>query len=96
MAVKRVFGRVDGIEMVLNHETGDRWNVPVPLDVDGEYVVDIIAEDEAGNQSYMAKLLFCVDSSMLCVSIQPAPFFAELLAGIYTAELIEPCCRRGG
>ena len=39
MAVARVFGRVDGAEVILQQAGGDRWNVPVPLDIDGEYVV---------------------------------------------------------
>lgn len=47
--VKRVFGRVDGCEVELNRSEGDWWNVPVPFDTDGEYVVEILAEDEAGN-----------------------------------------------
>lgn len=105
MAVARVFGRVDGSEVVMEQTQGDVWSVPVPLDQDGEYVVEIIAEDGAGNQSYMAKMLFCVDSSMLCAYVIPAPYYAELLEDrysvellpdTYTAELIEPCCRRGG
>ena len=36
--VKRVFGKVDGIEVNYDHSKGDWWNVPVPLDIDGEYV----------------------------------------------------------
>ena len=44
--VKRVFGRVDGCEVELNRSEGDWWNVPVPFDTDGEYVVEILAEDE--------------------------------------------------
>ena len=34
--VKRVFGKVDGIEVNYDHSKGDWWNVPVPLDIDGE------------------------------------------------------------
>lgn len=105
MAVTRVFGRVDGAEVVMEQTQGDIWSVPVPLDQDGEYVVEIIAEDAAGNQSYMAKMLFCVDSSGLCVQVLPAPYFGELLDNVYcadvlpalySAELLEPCCRKGG
>lgn len=87
MAVARVFGRADGAEVVMEQTQGDIWSVPVPLDQDGEYVVEIIAEDGAGNQSYMAKMLFCVDSSGLCVQVLPA---------LYSAELLEPCCQSGG
>ena len=59
--VKRVFGRVDGCEVELNRSEGDWWNVPVPLDIDGEYVIEVIAEDEAGNQSFITRLLYTVN-----------------------------------
>lgn len=104
MAVARVFGRVDGVDVVMEQTQGDTWSVPVPLDQDGEYVVEIIAVDEAENQSYMAKMLFCVDSSRLCVRVLPVPYYAELLDGVYYAavlpaayhaELLESCCQCG-
>ena len=47
MAVARVFGLVDGIEVILQKVDEDRWSVPVPFDADGEYVVEVVAEDEA-------------------------------------------------
>ena len=59
--VKRVFGKVDGIEVNYDHSKGDWWNVPVPLDIDGEYVIEVIAEDEAGNQSFITRLLYTVN-----------------------------------
>ena len=30
MAVARVFGRVDGVDVVMERDTGDTWSVPVP------------------------------------------------------------------
>lgn len=104
MAIAHVFGRVDGVDVILEQE-GDRWMVPVPLDQDGEYAVEIVAEDDAGNQSYMAKLLFCVNAAMLCVTILPEPYYAELLPEVFmaellpetfTAELMTTCCQKGG
>lgn len=88
MAVKRVFGRVGGVEVVLNKTVGDRWNVPVPFDVDGEYVVEIIAEDDAGNQAYMAKMLFVVNTALLCVHVIPVPFYGILQDDIYNTEVL--------
>ena len=38
MAVARVFGLVDGVEVILQKADEDRWNVPVPFDADGEYL----------------------------------------------------------
>lgn len=79
MAVSRVFGRVDGVEVILNKVEGDRWSVPVPFDSDGEYVVEIVAEDEAGNQTYLAKMLYTVDAGNICVHALPMPKYLFLL-----------------
>ena len=88
MAVNRVFGRVDGVDVVLNKTVGDRWVVPVPYDVDGEYVVEIIAEDEAGNQSYMAKMLFVVNAALLCVHVIPVPYYGVLQDDIFSFDIM--------
>lgn len=79
MAVARVFGQVDGVEIILEPKEGNRWEVPVPFDEDGEYVVEILAEDEAGNRAYMAKMLFVVNTAQLCAHIIPLPFYGELM-----------------
>lgn len=106
MAAARVYGTVDGIEVILQRAEGDRWSVPVPLDQDGEYAVEIIAEDEAGNRSYLARMIFLVDSGNLCVHLVPELYYAELLEPVYSAsvvpplyweEIIEPqCAWKGG
>lgn len=90
MAVARVFGRVDGAEVVMEQTQGDIWQVPVPLDQDGEYVVEIIAEDGAGNQSYMAKMLFVVNTALLCVHMTPIPYYASLVDQKLYVEIFLP------
>lgn len=80
--VKRVFGRVDGRDIELYMDTGNRWSVPVPFDADGEYVVEIIAEDEAGNRSYMAKILFMVNAALLCAHVEQVPFYGQLIDSV--------------
>ena len=89
MAVKRVFGTVDGAEVVLEYIRGDVWQVPVPLDQDGEYVVEIIAEDEAGNQAYVAKMLFVVNTALLCVHVVPMPYYGVLQERPYSCVLLQ-------
>ncbi|MCQ5384278.1 Ig-like domain repeat protein [Hungatella hathewayi] len=87
MAVARVFGRVDGAEVILQQAGGDRWNVPVPLDIDGEYVVEIMAEDEAGNQTYLSKMLYTVDAGNICIHALPLPkYIFDLLQMSYQME----------
>lgn len=88
--VKRVFGRVDGCEVELNRSEGDWWNVPVPFDTDGEYVVEILAEDEAGNQAYISKMLFVVNTALLCAHVEPVPYYGQLLETEWEAELVAP------
>lgn len=99
MAVERVFGTVDGTEVILEHTQGDIWQVPVPLDKDGEYVVEIIAEDGAGNRSYLAKMLFAVNTALLCMHVEPVPFYGSLMAPGYAGSVapapfhaaLQPC-----
>ena len=87
MAVARVFGRVDGGEVILQQAGGDRWNVPVPLDIDGDYVVEIMAEDEAGNQTYLSKMLYTVDAGNICIHALPLPkYIFDLLQVPYQME----------
>lgn len=97
MAVTKVFGTVDGVEVIMQCAQGDVWQVPVPLDQDGEYAVEVISEDEAGNRSYLARMLFCVDSSKLCIHTIPLKYYASILPAKYECRIIEPYCdRRGG
>lgn len=63
--IARVWGEYDGKEIVFRQQDGGLWKAVVPKDMDGEYVVAVWAEDEAGNQSYMATLLFAVDPASL-------------------------------
>ena len=74
--VKRVFGRVDGQEVELSAASGDRWSVPIPFAADGAYVVEILAEDYAGNQAYRAKMLFVINTALLCAHVEPLPYLS--------------------
>ena len=97
MAVKRVYGTVDGAEVILDSMGGNRWSVPVPLDGDGKYVVEMIAEDEAGNLAFMARLLYTVDAGNICIHLLPLPSYRfERLAGGFQFDRLYPACRGVG
>jgi len=85
--VKRVVGTVDGTEVILSRTSGNRWEVPVPLNEDGEYVVEIMAEDDAGNWTYLAKMLFAVNRALLCTHVLMFPFYAKMLQGSFEVTL---------
>lgn len=69
--VKRVFGKIDGMEVEYYHQKGDWWNIPVPLNKDGQYIMEVIAEDEAGNQCFITRLLYTVKNENICVHQLP-------------------------
>jgi hypothetical protein len=92
--VARVFGKVDGVEVNLEYMEGDRWEVPVPLDLDGEYVVEIIAEDEAGNQAFVTRMLYTVDAGNICIHLLPPDgYLFERQPQIYIFDRLQPMCR---
>lgn len=94
MAVMGVFGSVDGVDVVMQHVQGDVWQVPVPLDLDGEYVVEVIAEDEAGNRSYLARMLYTVDAGNICIHMLPLPrFLFERQQEAYQFDRACPACK---
>ena len=86
--MQRVYGKVDGKSIEFDYADGDRWNVAVPYDSDGEYIVEIIAEDDAGNQTYLAKMLFIVDAKSLCAHmINILPYWTSIVVSFYEIEI---------
>lgn len=78
--VVKVIGKINGGDIIFNRsEKEERWKAAVPLDLDGEYVVELTAFDEAGNISYVTKMLFSVDPVNLTISVAPLHFYAELI-----------------
>ncbi|MDO5539398.1 MAG: PF13754 domain-containing protein [Eubacteriales bacterium] len=58
--VARVYGNANGQTVIFTHVQGDKWEAIVPFDEDGEYVVELWAEDEAGNIGYACTMLFVI------------------------------------
>lgn len=94
MAVARVYGTVDGAQVAMELAGDGLWSVPVPLDLDGEYAVEVIAEDEAGNRSYLARMLYTVDAGNICIHLLPAPrFLFGLQPAGYQFSRVFPVCK---
>lgn len=74
MSVVRVIGNVDGIEIVFGRTEAGHWVSSVPYDLDGEYVIEVTAIDEAGNEAYSAEMLFIVDLKTLKTELKPLNF----------------------
>ena len=94
--VTKVIGKVDEQEVIYERSEGDLWKVTVPLDLDGMYVIEVSAYDEAGNSAYCTKMLLIVDPATLCVSLVPYEYIVEVVQDDYMIDVVYPnrgrCC----
>ena len=81
--VQRVFGRANEFEVVFEHQEGDWWTITAPANLEGEYIVDIYAEDEAGNVSHICKALFAICGHELQIHVMDSGHRLEVREGGY-------------
>lgn len=86
--IVKVSGKIDGKEVIFEKADGDQWNVMVPYDLDGMYVVELTAENEAGNIAYCTKMLLIVDPATLCVKLVPLDYMVEVISEDYKVTVI--------
>lgn len=74
--VKSVYGVCEGHNIIFKRrgET-DLWDVEVPFERDGVYVVSLYAVDYAGNESYFATVLFTV--KRFCITMRVIDLSAQ-------------------
>ncbi len=68
--VVRVYGSANGVDITFTPIGDDRWECIVPRVPSGEYVVDLYAEDEAGNIGYAATMLFVVNAKHIITDVR--------------------------
>lgn len=90
--VMRVWGSVNGQEIVFVPRENDIWTCQVPPVEDGEYIVDLYAVDEAGNQAYTATILFTVDSKHLIFTVKVLKIAKQAVGRMRDFELIVKKC----
>lgn len=86
--IQRVIGKANDFELMLERN-GDEWKTLIPANLSGEYVIELWAEDTAGNKSYLASAIFIIDASTLCAHIILQEYTAELIDTEFTAEIIK-------
>lgn len=86
--IVKVSGKIDGKEVIFEKADGDQWSVMVPYDLDGMYVVELTAENEAGNIAYCTKMLLIVDPATLCVKLVPLDYMVEVISEDYKVTAI--------
>lgn len=88
--ITAVWGRADGHNVVFQPSQRGDWWVSVPPDLtDGQYAVEIWAENDAGEQSYWTGTLYMVDSVLVCLHLADDPYMVRLLPERYEAYLMD-------
>lgn len=84
--VVKLTGVIEGNPVIFERKSGDVWETTIPAKLNGIYIVELTAVDEAGNIAYCAKYIVTVDLSALCVHLEPFPWKSELLDESYNAK----------
>ena len=95
--VTKAIGKVDGQEVIYERGEGDKWIITVPLELDGMYVVEVMAYDDADNIAFCTKMLLIVDPATLCVQLIPYDYIVEIVQNEYIVDVVHPlhggrCC----
>ena len=86
--VTRAWGTANGYEVVLSRQDGDRWAFTVPSLPDGTHIVmDLMAEDEAGNIGYLATILIAARRHQMQVRILHKGYSVEIKKTGYSASV---------
>lgn len=67
----KIEGRPVAFELVRQEGRASVFTAEVPANLDGEYVVELTAEDDAGNIAFICKYLVTIDLTNLCVHLMP-------------------------
>lgn len=86
--IVKVSGKVDGQDVIFERSEGNKWNITVPYDLDGMYVIEVTAENDAGNVAYCTKMLLIVDPATLCVKLVPLDYMVEVVPEEYETHII--------
>lgn len=82
--VTSLWGKCNGYDIVFVPNERGRWETAVPVSVDKTYIIELWAEDQAGNVGYYATVEVFYDSSSLEMRfrlVDVGPMFRELDIG---------------
>lgn len=63
-------GTINSSPIVFQRNDNDAWSCEVPYVENGKYVVELYAQDDAGNETYFATILFSIDFKNLVFSFE--------------------------
>ena len=76
--VTRVVGECNGSSIIFSLNEEQLWTATVPAALNGEYIVGLYAYDEAGNESYLAKMLFAITGHDLSIKMIEKGYAADV------------------
>lgn len=82
--VTRVSGKANGTEITFERKRGNRWEAIVPSNLEGEYIVELYAENDAGNRTYVCTALFAITGHALQGYVVPRGYTIETGIQDYT------------
>ena len=68
--INKIYGTVNTEPIVFYKNEKDQWECEIPSIENGKYVVELYAQDDAGNETYFATVLFSIDFKKLMFSFE--------------------------
>lgn len=90
--VVKLTGKIDGQDIIFERREGDWWETTIPHSLNGIYIVELTATDDAGNTAYTCRYILTIDLTALCVHLEPYPYWVEPLAPEYYATMTRVEC----
>ena len=68
--VVRLEGKVQGKDVIFNRVYGDEWETIIPASLNGVYIVELTAYDDAGNMAYTARYILTIDLTSIHAKVR--------------------------
>jgi hypothetical protein len=101
--IVRVYGTINGRDLLPFLNVGERYYFPVPPTLTGKYVCEFWAEDDFGNTGYNSAILTLEKGIIKCVEVIASkyriamlrdPYHLDISEYPYKARMIPISCRR--
>lgn len=85
--VAKLEGIVNSTPVVFTKGNGDLWEATIPKTLNGVYIVELTATDDAGNIAYIARYILTIDITKLRVKLQQYPYNVKVKVKDYYANI---------
>ena len=89
--VVRLEGKVQGQDVIFSRVQGDEWETTVPPSLNGVYIVELTAYDDAGNMAYTAMYILTIDITSIHARVRINRIETKVRLSRFYAKV--RCCR---